>query len=863
MTDSKETLTEWFSKQPNWLRFAAFRLHERDTFDDSDIEALAKRCLQEAVGTPILEECSFPESSFSQKQQGSLYLTSISNIENVNALSPTKPLAFRKDKITLIYGLNGSGKSSYVRLLKHICGARNTATIHHNIYKSIPGTQKAELSYEQDNKHKNLLWTGQGSIDDLKAVDIFDASYGQIFVDNGGEARYEPAVLSFLGGLVTTCDRVKSVLEAKLNNCVIDKQSCPPETKDTEEIRWYMNITAATSKEDIEKKCTFSAADATNMESLQHRLSEKNPSERVSQLEKQKGYGDGLLKDAQTLSEQLSDEIFQQVVAANKDVILKKKFAKDNADQVFSSSHFKDIGSNIWKELWKAARKFSIESAYKGLDYPNVADNSRCIYCHQVLDQEAKDRLHAFDNFVNGEMQRVADEAENKYKTLIRPKTIPSNAELVAKIDAAGIESADIKSQICEFFSQLHARNDLLQRIESECEFPAAFQKQQWFDDIKLRSICLSDLAKKSAEDAKNKDTISIQQALNSILAKKWLSGIREKIESEAERLKERKHIEAAIKKTKTNSLTKKISELYEVLITQDFVKRFNDELNALGAAQLNIEMIRKKATKGRVLHGLQLRLHHTSDKCRLIDVLSEGEHRIVSIAAFLADSNVQNSKSPFIFDDPISSLDQTYEEAVVNRIYKLSEKRQVIIFTHRLSLVGLVQECAKVDSLKPEIVYIRGIGEGKVGEPSDTPLSAQNTKKTLNILINERLPKAKKIFTDQEGSDYESSAKALCSEFRILLERMIESNLMADVVQRHRRAINTMGKIKELAKINADDCKFFDDKMTKYSRYEHSQSQEAPVHLPGPEEIEKDLNELQTWLADFTKRPTPTSKSQ
>jgi len=42
---------------------------------------------------------------------------------------------------------------------------------------------------------------------------------------------------------------------------------------------------------------------------------------------------------------------------------------------------------------------------------------------------------------------------------------------------------------------------------------------------------------------------------------------------------------------------------------------------------------------------------------------------------------------------------------------------------------------------------------------------------------------------------------------------------------------------------------------MTKYSRYEHSQPAEAPVEMPGPDEIPADINSISDWLDEFNKR--------
>ena len=288
-----------------------------------------------------------------------------------------------------------------------------------------------------------------------------------------------------------------------------------------------------------------------------------------------------------------------------------------------------------------------------------------------------------------------------------------------------------------------------------------------------------------------------------------------------------------------------------EALITDAFVQRFNAELKALGASRLKVKLIKSKVSKGKVLHTLQL----DGASHNLNEVLSEGENRIVSIAAFLADVTGRAYPAPFVFDDPISSLDQDYEEAVVQRLCSIASERQVIIFTHRLSLLGMVQDYAKKVAIEPEIICIREESWG-TGEPGDTPLFAKKPDKALNQLINDRLSKAKKLLNEHGKEVYEPYAKALCSDFRILLERMIECELVADVVQRYRRAINTMGKIGNLAKISEADCSYFDDLMTKYSRYEHSQPLEAPVPLPEPDELETDFNALKKWQAEFKKRP-------
>ena len=111
--------------------------------------------------------------------------------------------------------------------------------------------------------------------------------------------------------------------------------------------------------------------------------------------------------------------------------------------------------------------------------------------------------------------------------------------------------------------------------------------------------------------------------------------------------------------------------------------------MQKLGANNICVEFI-KQTYKGTTRHALKI-ANATHDNP--VDILSEGEARIVALAAFLADVTGCDSNNPFIFDDPISSLDQTYEEKTVKRLVELSENRQVIVFTHRLSLLGQLIE--------------------------------------------------------------------------------------------------------------------------------------------------------------------------
>jgi energy-coupling factor transporter ATP-binding protein EcfA2 len=509
------------------------------------------------------------------------------------------------------------------------------------------------------------------------------------------------------------------------------------------------------------------------------------------------------------------------------------------------------IGSDVWKELWEAARNYSVSAAYKEADYPNISDVSRCVLCHQTLTQQAKDRLISFESFVKGEMQKAATDAATEYETASQTiEALPTSETVKTRIDAAGISQEEVAIQVTEFFAQLQTRKDQLPGIDSEEAIPAPLHSPEWIVEANTHSKSLGELAAKYDEDAKSDNREEIKRKLNSLQARKWLSEHRAAIDEEANRLKLLNQIQEARKTTNTKALSQKKGELAEALITDAFVQRFNAELKALGASQVKVELVKSKVSKGRVLHKLQLR---GASQRGLADVLSEGENRIVSIAAFLADVTGKSNQAPFIFDDPISSLDQTYEEAVVQRLIELSQDKQVIVFTHRLSLLGTVKHFAEKKSIKPDVVSIRSADWG-AGEPAPIPLSQGDIKTALNTLMNQRYQGAKKASENGEFEHAEILLKSMCSDFRTLVERSIENDLLCGVVQRFQRPVHTL-KLKDLAKLKDQDCNLLDSLMTKYSGFEHSQPAESPVELPKPDDLLADMTALKNWRDKYTKR--------
>ena len=167
--------------------------------------------------------------------------------------------------------------------------------------------------------------------------------------------------------------------------------------------------------------------------------------------------------------------------------------------------------------------------------------------------------------------------------------------------------------------------------------------------------------------------------------------------------------------------------------------------------------------------------------------------------------------------------------------------------------MTSLIQESAKEVGLNTNFIGLRTESWG-TGNPGNPPIFARKPNKVLNVLIHNRLSPARSKYENEGREAYDPVAKSICSDFRILLERMIEDVLLSDVVHRFRRAVHTK-KIKNLSRITESDCRYLDSMMSKYSKYEHSQARSTPVQMPTPDELKDDLLNLQNWLEEFKNR--------
>ena len=849
----------WLGERSRWLQTAAKNLIDtKKPPTDDKIKELSRLCMveskkEEDPGFGIVS----PGSLALAASRPAIRIEGISEVHGLNAIKSGATLPLGPGNITVFYGQNGSGKSGYARLLKQACGSRSKDEIHPNVFIEEPEACRANFQVSAGQKKGTIEWTlNQGADPLLRHAQIFDSRTATQYMGKN-EASYEPSQMKFVASLIAVSDKVSQHLTASKNALLSVLPQFPADLEVTEERRWLASIKPATNTAAIDKFCTYTPEHDAERIVIEGALAQKDVAGRLASITKEKqGLATVRLAMSQ-LKEKLSNETAQIVVSAKADAKEKRQSAQKFAQQLFSETPLEGVGEAVWQQLWVHARLFSQTHAYPDQPFPVVGEHARCVLCQQELNEDASHRLSHFEQFVTEGLELGAKKAEDKHKgfVLALPHS-PKEQDWLAHMALIKLD----QQQAVDLHKTLVKRRSDLETAE-QMENVALF-------DWSLVDQALAEVTEQLGGEEKSLTELSqdgkrqqMEAQLRKLKALQWLSQNKPAVLAERDRLLAVDQFGKAIRLAATNTLTIKNNELAKSEVEAGYQTRFAAELRLLGGSRLPVAPQSKTVGKGRTTFGLTLVGAKGTRPPE--QILSEGETRIVALAAFLADITGSNQVAPFIFDDPISSLDQDFEERVVARLVDLAQTRQVIIFTHRLSLVTLLESAVKKVKEHPDIPDITfdvqtlrrldktsGIVTGQSARDS-------KPKPAINKLLNESLARLKRHQAEGDAESYDLMVKSVCSDFRIIVERTVEVVMLNSVVLRFRREVMTKGLLRQLSNITQEDCDLIDDLMTRYSVYEHSQADDLPAVPPELAQLETDMRSLADWIEAYSKRVT------
>jgi energy-coupling factor transporter ATP-binding protein EcfA2 len=839
-----EKIAEWIKSKPEWWQHSMRLSLKNGALSQADLDEIYKVALVEhgileneevaSLANQIIDISGFGE------ELAEVTLKSIEDVINVGALAENQKLEFSKKGLTIIYGDNGAGKSSYARILKHACLSRGgSPQILGNVFTSSEAPSSAKIATITDEKEETKDWSLTSvSCLNLKSIRVFDNDVAEHFVTSEDELGYKPSGLHILEDLAEMVNFVnRQVMEEIMpGNGFIDL----PIFADTEIGNFINKLSSNTNLLDVDQ-LVVSDKVLGKIETLSkeiHELKSKSPKQLRKEISDKKQQITPLKVFITNSIKQVNSQSFIDIKDKELDFFNKNDLAKNLKIRVLSGLPISGVGGEKWQSMWIAAEKYLISTG-GNISFPPKQKES-CPLCIQTINEDSAKKLAGFSEFMANEA--IKDAAESKKILELCKKEISdydfSVTPYEATIALVDENIAGFSDTLSNLFNELNSRklsftsDTLPEKIEALSTSP--------LDNITTLIDSLGTSLDAISKDGNNASLIQRKEKEHlELLDQKVFKENLPHIKSNINRYK----LVAKYNKLQHQCKSRPITDLNSDICKQDviapLVKAFEDELQKFGFNRFKVS----PKTRGR--SGAQLlKLEILSSGEPLVSkVASEGEQRCISISCFLAEMRADKRKSAVIFDDPVNSLSHQWSSRVAKRLVEESLHRQVIVLTHDIVFYKLLLE--EIEStpsaLLSEICLERSRKEAGIVRATP-PWDALTTGKRIKQL-QVKLRELRKIEQEETENNFKQAAYNFYGFLREAWERLVEEKLLNQVVTRFGRAIQTT-RLKKLVDLTNNDFIKIESAMSKCSAYFRGHDSAPAIGDPYPTilEIEEDL---------------------
>lgn len=870
MVSVYENIHAWSVSRKAWQRDALRRLVVDGALTSQDVDDLVKICLAEhgieksPSPQPLLLE-HLPKSATRAEP---VTIRSISEVANIDALAAAQRIEFGPTGLSIVYGDNGAGKSSYARVLKRLCRARGGARpLRGNAYQNAPtrtvpsarvdfgiGT---ELHSEAWRELKDAVPPGA-----LANVCVFDTTAATALVATASPAPFMPEGLDLLQGLAEACGSIGRQLNHKLDLASAGTKDWTEFPQGTSVAKALAGLTHRSNIKDFEALATLGPDELARRENLGQQLAElaaHDPTKTIAMRTARAQRLDRMALDIVIANAALADDAVAKIEALRRTATSARSAAGAARSAALGTVPIASTGGNEWRALWDSARSFSASVAYVDRAFPVTDEDAVCLLCQQPFyDQAARDRVRAFESFVQSDLEQKARTAEGLLgNALVSFDALAALSWTDGHQHLVELESLSppAHTAVRTFCVAARERTRLMRCADKDSADLDAIAAMPVLDAgvaATIKSLAATDRA--AAEELRKNDNPEARTKLGlekaNLDARVRLAARLADVKAEIERLQLQEKLRACVRETNPADVTRKTTELTKQFVTDALGLQFEEELTTLGVRGLNAKYVPRTGSRGTLPHQVLLENSSTG----VADVASEGEHRGTALAAFLAELATSPVKHAIVFDDPISSLDHLRRDRVAYRLVKEAADRQVIVFSHDIAFVLMLTEAAKKLSVATK--YCRVVRQGQTPGfcGDDLPWIALNTSDRVGRLK----AMVQKLRADHRNAaaDLDVRTRRIYGLLREAWERAIEERLLNEAVVRLRRGVETQ-RLKGI-RIEPTDIAIIDANMSRCSAIFEGHDEAASINagVPEPDDVAQDVNALELWVKQLSDRP-------
>jgi len=837
----------WSSERPAWQRDALRRLFTAGTLTPADVDELLDLCkASRGLSSPrtpdVLARAHLP---ITDGGPGPVSLIDVTHHRGVNALAPEQTVTFGP-QLTIVYGQNAAGKSGYTRILKRACRSRFSEEILGNVLAdSAPLKGQATIRFRLGEEPQAVPWNPDAAPPPaLAAVSVFDAQCAPVYLRDKTDVAFRPFGLDVFDRLASACVDLRKRLEGELAVLQASAPVLPTVAEGTRVAALLSALTSLTKPEDVRALATFTDQEQSRLKQLrdqQRDVQAADPKKRAQELELKASRVALIAGHAASVFAVLGEPGLEKLRTSAKALDTSKAVLARLRETVLTSDLLPGTGEGTWRQMWDAAYAFSAV-AYPERDFPVLAPGAKCPLCQQPIGPDAQSRFQHFLELVSSTAQADVREAEREHAVNV-PVTRDDITLALRELEA---DDAALAQGVRTF---LEAAERVKAGLSGE-QLPASGVQTNPEADLRAAATALCD---RSAQLRQQTPAMLPQDAtvLKELEARAALQGQLQFALNAIERKKREAAYTQCLEDVSTQAITRKSTELTKRLVTECLREAFQAELRKLEFTHLAVEIKAAGGAKGALFHQLVFR---NAPSVAVVKVLSEGESRTLSLAAFLAELSTAPARSAIIFDDPVSSLDHIWRERIARRLVLEAKTRQVIVFTHDLVFLKLLlEECGRQDVAYHHQYVRRGEASGLCS--AELPWVAMRVKERLGVLRN-KWQAAEKLFRTAGPETYEREARDIYGLLREAWEQAVPEVLLNEVVERYRPSIETK-RARPLHDIVPEDYTALELGMTECSRWirGHDQPPADGTPFPGPADLAKQIQDLDDWVQRILKR--------
>lgn len=783
-TPATQLLADWGNGQDHWVRaIVSEALATRSELSDAAIQAAYDLFLREkqlategdVPNVPLLQVADVAEVAAE-----ALRFTRISEIGGVNALAAKQAISFNP-KMTLLFGENASGKTGYVRMFKRLASVRSAEPILGNIRKTSGGEKPhAKIEFALGDVAQTMDWKDEVGIPPFTRMSVFDSRAVSVHVDDDLTYVFTPGDLALFRHVHQAIEGVKARLERDKGERVPKGNPFLP--RFVRDASIYPKIEALGPTTDVGEleRLAAGAPSETDLQTLRQTVEALRPQAidtKIRVVSADRELYASLAKTADTIGA-FDWTGYNACVERVRLAAERHAAARETS---FSADALPGALGDAWNAFIHAGEAYLVDTK-RGQEYPVAGD--QCLYCRQDLGAAAVALLAKYREYCNNEYKT---ELEASRADLLRRSAplvgigVKALSLSVLRRKESHADATAIPAALGAAAAFLHEAEIMQQGVNGGSVYTeqtlvalATTAAANCHAEVKKADDLLSKLRAQATEREASFSIESARLALwqNQIVLRTLLPDIRTYVEGAKWASRAADLISKRFPPI-LRSLTGQSTLASEQLLNQDFERLFIAECLTLRAPTVTLDF---SGRKGQAARRKVLAPEH-----RLSAILSEGEQKVIALADFLAEAFLRRASAPIVFDDPVNSLDYKRLEYVVDRIIKLSETRQVVVFTHNIWFAAEI--LARFEKKKEDCSFFNVLEQdGDIGIVVQGSGPRWDTTKSIAGRINVLVQAAAKETGEVRAALVEKGYSIL----RSYCEAFVEQDLLFSVTRRY-----------------------------------------------------------------------------